>query len=404
VAEREPASGSARSSAESESRRSAPSLAGNLAVGRLLAASIRTKTAVTHPGDPEEEEADRVADAVSNGTAAPTIRRDSRTVCAKAEHAGSTPGAAKLDRAVAAVSGGGHTLPRDARRTLEPKLRHDLTDVRIHTDAIAGSAARDIGARAYALGSHVAFAPGEFRPFDRDGQRLLVHELTHTLQQTSRYAPARVPTGDGPLSRDMDRVARQAAPVTIAPDPTNTPAPDRTFTIATLPDEPDLFAVPDDASRQEVAKRLLGDASGEASVQFVATAKIPVLEHKPAKAVRITNPAALTPAALTVLQTSLDAQLDTDVATVVGILKQKLIGDADESGRSGQTSRTRPARTTLPPTSSGSRGSRSPRRSWVSKFGRRPPSIGCSSRRRTKWSRSARPLSCEHRSTRRATR
>jgi len=39
--------------------------AGNLAVGRLLASyGIQAKLTVSQPGDPEEEEADRVADAV----------------------------------------------------------------------------------------------------------------------------------------------------------------------------------------------------------------------------------------------------------------------------------------------------------------------------------------------------
>ena len=53
--------------AHAEARRAA----GNLAVGRLLAGhGIHAKLTVSQPGEPEEEEADRVADAVVNRFAA----------------------------------------------------------------------------------------------------------------------------------------------------------------------------------------------------------------------------------------------------------------------------------------------------------------------------------------------
>src|SRR5262249_49815380 len=143
---------------------------------------------------------------------------------------------------------------------------------------------------------------------------------------------ARVCKGEGLISHETHRVARQVAPaVPAVPDTTTASGLDRMFTVATVTDEPDLFAVPEDAGRPEIAKRLLGDPGREASVQYVATGKIPVLDHKPARAVHIMKSEELTSEALTVLQSSLDAQLDSDVAKVLGILRQRLIGDADES-------------------------------------------------------------------------
>src|SRR5262249_10392386 len=59
----------------------------------------------------------------------------------------------------------------------------DFRNVRIHTGERAASTARSLNARAFTLGRNIAFAPGEFAPGTRHGQRLLAHELTHVVQQ-----------------------------------------------------------------------------------------------------------------------------------------------------------------------------------------------------------------------------
>ncbi|MGO4836513.1 DUF4157 domain-containing protein, partial [Rhizobiaceae sp. 2RAB30] len=51
-------------------------------------------------------------------------------------------------------------------------------------DAAAATAARDIDARAYTLGTNIAFAPGEYAPATRQGGGLLAHELAHVAQQS----------------------------------------------------------------------------------------------------------------------------------------------------------------------------------------------------------------------------
>src|SRR5262249_19011109 len=58
-----------------------------------------------------------------------------------------------------------------------------LDAVRVHRDPAAGRRVRALGADALALGSHVAFAPGEYRPGSPAHDRLLGHELGHVLQQ-----------------------------------------------------------------------------------------------------------------------------------------------------------------------------------------------------------------------------
>ena len=78
----------------------------------------------------------------------------------------------------------GQPLAESARRVLEPGFGHDFGRVRVHDDAQAARSAQAVQARAYAVGEHIVFDAGQYRPDSADGQRLLAHELTHTIQQT----------------------------------------------------------------------------------------------------------------------------------------------------------------------------------------------------------------------------
>ena len=95
--------------------------------------------------------------------------------------------------AIDASRGGGRPLEHAARERLELGLGEPLGDVRVHADAHAGSLARSVSARAFAVGSDLFFAAGAYRPGSRDGDKLIAHEVIHAVQQ--RGAP-----GSGPLS------------------------------------------------------------------------------------------------------------------------------------------------------------------------------------------------------------
>jgi Domain of unknown function (DUF4157) len=86
---------------------------------------------------------------------------------------------------VAESLGSGQPLDHGTRGFLEPRLGHDLSRVRVHTDARAAASARALHARAFAAGHRVAFATGEYAPQSHEGRRLLAHELTHVVQQES---------------------------------------------------------------------------------------------------------------------------------------------------------------------------------------------------------------------------
>lgn len=76
----------------------------------------------------------------------------------------------------------GSALPATARQRMEPQLGADLSAVRVHTGAESAAAAANFGARAFTDGSDVHFGAGEFAPGTKEGDRLLAHELTHTVQ------------------------------------------------------------------------------------------------------------------------------------------------------------------------------------------------------------------------------
>ena len=90
-------------------------------------------------------------------------------------------------------------------------LGHDFARVRVHTDAQAADSAALVAARAYTVGNHVVFGSGQYAPHTRPGLRLLLHELTHVVQQgdalAGQGAALGVDPADHPSERQADAVA-----------------------------------------------------------------------------------------------------------------------------------------------------------------------------------------------------
>lgn len=107
---------------------------------------------------------------------------------------------------------GGAPLPGAVRARMEAAFGHDFANVRIHH---GGGEAESIGARAYARGSHLHFAPGQYQPHTPAGQRILGHELAHVVQQRAGRVPhpgGAVPiNGDSMLEREADAAGARAA-------------------------------------------------------------------------------------------------------------------------------------------------------------------------------------------------
>jgi hypothetical protein len=100
----------------------------------------------------------------------------------------------------------GAPLADGLRHDLEGVFDADLGAVRIHRDDAAQRAVADVGAHALAAGTHVFFGRDRFDPASDTGRSLLVHELTHVLQQSGRRQSdgrlrAMPTTGSGPVMR-----------------------------------------------------------------------------------------------------------------------------------------------------------------------------------------------------------
>jgi hypothetical protein len=91
--------------------------------------------------------------------------------------------AQEIEPYVASLFGRGEPLPESARAQMEARLGTDLGDVRVHTDSAAAESAQRVDAAAYTIGDHIVFGRGQYAPHTPAGQRLLAHELTHTVQQ-----------------------------------------------------------------------------------------------------------------------------------------------------------------------------------------------------------------------------
>jgi len=79
----------------------------------------------------------------------------------------------------------GQPLGASTRTLFESHFRHDFSRVRVHTDARAAESAQSVNALAYTVGHDVVFGAGQYAPSTYSGQKLLAHELTHTIQQAS---------------------------------------------------------------------------------------------------------------------------------------------------------------------------------------------------------------------------
>jgi uncharacterized protein DUF4157 len=87
----------------------------------------------------------------------------------------------------------------------------DLSDVRVHTDRGAAERTETLGARAFAEGSDVHFAQGEYDSDSDEGRELLAHELVHVAQAKRGAKGAMTKRADGASAGDHETEADRGA-------------------------------------------------------------------------------------------------------------------------------------------------------------------------------------------------
>jgi uncharacterized protein DUF4157 len=113
-----------------------------------------------------------------------------------------------VQNTISNTRGSGSSLDTGVQERFSDSLG-DLSDVRVHTDDTADRLNRSVSARAFATGTDVYFAKGEYSPGSQSGDKLIAHELAHVVQQ--RGAPSSGPLtvsqpGDA-LETEADSVA-----------------------------------------------------------------------------------------------------------------------------------------------------------------------------------------------------
>jgi hypothetical protein len=142
------------------------------------ATAHRSASTAKDTRDAYEAEADQAADKLSLGPEAKGLQLKSLGSAAVPEHA---PAEVRdtLRRP-------GQPLDAQARKFFEPRFGFDFSKVRIHSDDKASESALSLGARAFTSGRDIVFGAGEYQ--GGSNRRLLAHELTHVVQQSTRGA------------------------------------------------------------------------------------------------------------------------------------------------------------------------------------------------------------------------
>jgi len=103
--------------------------------------------------------------------------------------------------------GSGRSLDGASKSRMESAFGANFSKVRIHTDAKAHELSNSLNARAFTIGSDIAFGSGEYNPGTPVGDALIAHELAHVTQQRGAESAAPLQkhrTDSNALEEDAD--------------------------------------------------------------------------------------------------------------------------------------------------------------------------------------------------------
>ncbi|WP_395729539.1 DUF4157 domain-containing protein [Nakamurella sp.] len=139
------------------------------------------------------------------GPDAPELRR---RAAEPGDPLGGSPVDAQVGGALARLQGAGRPLPDSVAGPMGEAMGADLGGVRIHTGPEPARLARSVQATAFTLGRDIFFGAGSYAPQTADGQRLLAHELAHTIAPAGGAGAG---SGSGPIiGRAADPAEAQA--------------------------------------------------------------------------------------------------------------------------------------------------------------------------------------------------
>jgi hypothetical protein len=164
--------------------------------GHLFFAPVQAKLTVNQPNDVYEQEADSVAEKVMRMTdhstkSSPFFQPAYTGIQRKDSSNSESEAPDQLTDYVGGLNSKGAAMSGQTKKFFESRMGHDFSNVKIHTDDLAARSAQSINALAYTSGNNIVFNQNQYQPATNAGKRLIAHELTHVVQQSSHIQPYR---------------------------------------------------------------------------------------------------------------------------------------------------------------------------------------------------------------------
>jgi len=181
----------------------------------LITNQIHPKLKVSHPDDPYEIEADRVADQIMRMSNPDSqIHRKCSSCNMKADEElkihrksqSSSELEASNETANKINTSQGRPLDEPTKSFMEPRFGYDFSSVRIHDDSKANELADSVNARAFTVSNDIFLGKNE----SVSNRKLMAHELTHIVQNNLIQNTIRRQTTQPPPDKTLaDRLRRQ---------------------------------------------------------------------------------------------------------------------------------------------------------------------------------------------------
>ncbi|MEJ2568560.1 MAG: DUF4157 domain-containing protein, partial [candidate division WOR-3 bacterium] len=164
--------------------------AGNETVQRMFDSGIiQPKLKIGQPGDKYELEADRMAEQVMrmpDSVCPGCTEKKEESIQSAVENSATMEMSPDVESGINSLKGSGQPLSEATRNYFEPRFGYDFSAVRIHTGNEANDTAKLINARSFTFGNDIVFGTSNYSPKTSEGKKLLAHELTHVIQQSSK--------------------------------------------------------------------------------------------------------------------------------------------------------------------------------------------------------------------------
>lgn len=105
----------------------------------------------------------------------------------------------------------GQPLDGSLKSRMGAAFGHDFSSVRVHTGSSDAALSDQLNARAFTIGSDIAFGSGEYQPGTMIGDALIAHELAHVVQQGGGSEHAPLQKGDTGTNESLEEDADLSA-------------------------------------------------------------------------------------------------------------------------------------------------------------------------------------------------